>query len=88
MSVYGNFWAMSEGYGLTTASVIYSITDPRGAAQTISLVWQEYDRCPSFPLLHRFLRNWGMTVNGRVDSIVVAHAQLERQRASAEFCVN
>ena len=42
-----------QGYGLTTAHIFYRRPDHPWLLQ--SYVWQEYDLCPKFPELQRFL---------------------------------
>ena len=50
------------GYGLTTQSY----------------VWQDYDLCPAFPVLNKFLNFWLETLEGPLHSVTVAHARLIR----------
>jgi len=70
------FRRMVEGYGLTTANIIYRLPDYPSIVQ--SYVWQEYDICPQFPELHRFLDFWTRSLEGKLHSIIVAHASLIR----------
>jgi len=76
MSVSGKLRALNNGRGLTTAHVLYYLSEGNGAVRRTGLVWKEFDSSPDFPLLRRFVRNWEITVNGRVDTIVVDHPQL------------
>ena len=43
-----------EGYGLATANILYRRPDHRWLLQTY--VWQDYDLCPDFPVLNKFLK--------------------------------
>ena len=42
-----DFRRQLEGYGLTTANILYRRPDHRWLLQTY--IWQEYDLCPEFP---------------------------------------
>ena len=48
-----DFRRQLQGYGLTTAHIFYRRPDHPWLLQ--SYVWQEYDLCPKFPELQRFL---------------------------------
>jgi uncharacterized protein Usg len=63
-----------EGYGLTTAHILYRMPDYKEILQTY--VWQDYDLCPSFPVLNKFLNFWLETIEGPLHSVTVAHAKL------------
>ena len=41
-------------------------------------VWQDYDLCPKFPVLNRFLAFWLETLEGPLHSVTVAHSRLIR----------
>ena len=76
-----------EGYGLTTAHILYRMPDHRSFLQTF--VWQEYDLFPKFPVLNRFLAFWLEKLDGPLHSVTVAHARLikpaEIRALSGEF---
>ncbi|KMO22457.1 usg protein [Methylobacterium indicum] len=63
-----------EGYGLTTAHILYRIPDHPGVLQTF--VWQEYDVAPRFPVLTGFLEFWKRELDGPLHSVRVAHSRL------------
>ena len=63
-----------EGYGLTTAHILYRIPDHPGVLQTY--VWQDYDLAPCFPVLTGFLDFWKRELDGPLHSVRVAHSQL------------
>jgi uncharacterized protein Usg len=42
-----SFRLQMEGYGLTTANILYSLPDHPAIIQTY--IWQEYDLHPEFP---------------------------------------
>jgi uncharacterized protein Usg len=71
-----DFRRQLEGYGLTTAQILYRLPDHPSLLQTY--VWQDYDLCPRFPVLNRFLAFWLETLEGPVHSVTVAHARLIR----------
>ncbi len=63
-----------EGYGLTTAQIIYRVPDHLRLLQ--EFVWQDYDLFPRFPELNRFLAFWEEKLDGPLHSVTVAHALL------------
>jgi uncharacterized protein Usg len=63
-----------EGYGLTTASILYRMPDFPTMLQTF--VWQKYDVAPEFPKLQRFLEFWQRELDGPLYSVTVAHKRL------------
>jgi uncharacterized protein Usg len=71
-----NFRKQLEGYGLTTAHILYRRPDHPWLLQTY--VWQEYDLCPAFPELQGFLRFWRKSIEGILHSVTVAHSGLIR----------
>ena len=62
------------GFGLTTAHILYRRPDHPWLLQ--SYVWQEYDLCPKFPELQRFLDFWREKLDGALHSVTVAHSKL------------
>ncbi len=62
------------GYGLTTAHIFYRRPDHPWLLQTF--IWQEYDLCPNFPELQRFLDFWREQIEGPLHSVMVAHSRL------------
>jgi uncharacterized protein Usg len=71
-----DFRRQLEGYGLTTAQILYRLPDHPSLLQTY--VWQDYDLCPKFPALNRFLAFWLETLDGPLHSVTVAHSRLIR----------
>jgi len=69
-----HFQRQLAGYGLTTAHIFYRRPDHPWLLQ--SYVWQEYDLCPKFPELQRFLAFWGKSLDGMLHSVTVAHSKL------------
>jgi uncharacterized protein Usg len=67
---------MINGYGLTTANILYRLPDYPAIVQ--SYVWQEYDLHPEFPELRKFLDFWSTSLDGKLHSVTVAHAGLIR----------
>lgn len=67
-----------EGYGLTTANILYRLPDHRSLLQTY--VWQAYDLAPMFPELRRFLDFWTKQLDGPLHSVTVAHRRLISER--------
>jgi uncharacterized protein Usg len=69
-----DFRRQLEGYGLTTAHILYRMPDHPSVLQTY--VWQDYDLCPRFPVLNKFLNFWLEKLEGPLHSVIVAHARL------------
>ena len=69
-----DFRRQLEGYGLTTANILYRRPDHQWLLQTY--VWQDYDLCPAFPELNKFLNFWLEKLEGPLHSVTVAHARL------------
>lgn len=63
-----------DGYGLTTARILYGLPDHPRVLQTF--VWQDYDLAPRFPELRRFLEFWQRELEGPLHSVRVAHSHL------------
>ena len=74
LAVNRDFEKRLIGYGLTTAEIHYRIPDHPRILQLF--VWQEYDLCPEFPELQRFLQFWHSKLDGRLYSITVCHRGL------------
>jgi uncharacterized protein Usg len=85
-----DFKRQLQGYGLTTAHILYRMPDHPVVLQTY--IWQEYDLCPRFPLLNRFLAFWLEKLEGPLHSVTVAHARLikpaEIRALDGEFRLN
>src|SRR5947209_16352633 len=71
-----DFRRQLEGYGLTTAQILYRLPDHPSLLQTY--VWQDYDLWPKFPVLNRFLEFWLEKLEGPLFSVTVAHSRLIR----------
>lgn len=88
--VSADFRRQLEGYGLTTAHILYRMPDHPGILQ--SFLWQHYDLCPHFPELKRFLDFWARELEGPLHSVRVVHARLigpaELRRVDSEFRLN
>jgi uncharacterized protein Usg len=88
--VSADFARQIEGYGLTTADILYRLPDHPSILQ--EFVWQEYDRAPLFPELNRFLKFWQREIEGRLFRITVAHkgliAPAELIAVSGEYRLN
>lgn len=63
-----------NGYGLTTAHILYRLPDFQSVLQTF--IWQNYDLAPAFPEMRRFLDFWEKNIEGRLHSVRYAHRQL------------
>src|SRR5262249_5139693 len=71
-----DFRRQLEGYGLTTAQIFYRLPDHPSLLQTY--VVTDYDLCPRFPLLTRFLAFGREPPEGPLIWVTVAHARLIR----------
>jgi uncharacterized protein Usg len=60
---------MLQGFRLTTANILYHLPDHPSLLQTY--LWQEYDKCPDFPALHKFLNFWERELDGKLHSVTV-----------------
>ena len=69
-----DFLRQLDGYGLTTANILYRLPDHPRLLQTF--VWQQYDVAPDFPVLINFLDFWREKLDGRLHSVTVAHSHL------------
>ena len=76
-----------NGYGLTTAHILYRIPDFESVLQTY--VWQDYDLAPDFPEMHKSLDFWQAKLDGPLHSVRYSHQQLigpnEWRRVEGEF---
>jgi uncharacterized protein Usg len=72
--VSDDFRRQLEGYGLTTAHILYRLPDYKDILQTY--VWQDYDLSPEFPVLKRFLSFWKREIEGPLHSVTIAHHRL------------
>jgi uncharacterized protein Usg len=69
-----DFQKQLNGYGLTTAHILYRRPDHHWLLQ--SFIWQNYDLFPDFPELSRFLEFWQDSLEGPLHSVTVAHSRL------------
>jgi uncharacterized protein Usg len=88
--VSADFRRQLEGYGLTTASILYHMPDHPGILQ--NYIWQQHDLHPHFPELRKFLDFWSRELEGLLHSVTVAHARLikptEFKAIGTEFRLN
>lgn len=75
-TVSSDFARQIEGYGLTTAEILYRCPDRRWLLQ--SYIWQDYDLFPDFPCLQKFLAFWQEKLEGPLFAVTVAHSRLIR----------
>ncbi|MBN8521526.1 MAG: Usg family protein [Alphaproteobacteria bacterium] len=64
-----DFIIQLKDYRLTTAEILYHLPDYPAFLQ--SFIWQDYDRAPSFPNLHKFLNFWEREIEGKLHSVKV-----------------
>jgi uncharacterized protein Usg len=69
-----DFIRQLDGYGLTTARILYRLPDHPQFLQTY--IWQDYDLAPKFPVLLDFLEFWKRELDGPLHSVRVAHSHL------------
>ncbi|PSC04366.1 hypothetical protein SLNSH_14140 [Alsobacter soli] len=85
-----DFLKQLQGYGLTTAHILYAMPDHPSLLQ--SYIWQDYDVAPKFPVLNKFLTFWRTQLEGPLHSVRVAHAKLikpaELRLARGEFLLH
>ncbi len=68
------FERMLQGYGVTTAEVLYRMPDHPALLQTFS--WQFDDIAPDYPRLKRFLDYWEREIEAMIQSVRVMHRGL------------
>ncbi|MGQ3674628.1 usg protein [Xanthobacter sp. TB0139] len=73
-TVSRDFARQWEGFVLATAEILYHLPDHPSLLQ--SYLWQDYDKCPEFPELNKFLSFWTREIEGRLHSVRVAHCGL------------
>jgi len=85
-----DFRRQLEGFGLTTANILYRMPDHPGILQ--NYIWQQHDLHPEFPELKKFLGFWTRELDGLLYSVTVAHARLikpaEFRAVEGEFRLN
>lgn len=90
MSKHSEMELMMQGYGLTTARILYHMPDHPHLLQTY--VWQDYDMAPKFPVLLRFVEFWRSKLEGPLHSIAYTHRKLiapnEWRNVSGELLLN
>ena len=64
----------TDQYRLTTAEIVYHMPDHPSMLQ--SYIWQEYDLCPKFPELRKFLDFWTRDLDGPLHSVYVASKRI------------
>jgi uncharacterized protein Usg len=69
-----DFRLQLQGFGLTTANILYRLPDHPAILQTY--IWQDYDLQPTFPQLRKFLDFWTRSLEGMLHSVTVAHSGL------------
>src|SRR5258708_11208011 len=69
-----DFRRQLEGFGLTTASILYRMPDHPDILQ--NFIWQQHDLHPHFPELKKFLDFWTRELDGLLHSVTVAHSRL------------
>ncbi|MBZ9788865.1 usg protein [Rhizobium sp. 3T7] len=79
-----------QGYGLTTAQIIYRMPDHQAILQTY--IWQDYDLAPDFPEMRGFLKFWQEKLDGPLHSVRYIHRKLisatEWRALRGEFILN
>ena len=78
-----NLWRQLNDFRLTTAEIIYRLPDHPALLQ--SYIWQELDRAPDFPVLHKFLAFWERNLEGKLHQVRVARCEIIKP---AEFRLN
>jgi uncharacterized protein Usg len=63
-----------QGWGLTTAEIMYYMPDHRSILQTF--IWQDFDQAPRFPKLRKFLTFWSQNLDGPLAMVMVGHNKM------------
>ncbi len=81
---------MLNGYGLTTAELIYHMPDYSHVLN--SYVWQDYDLAPDHPKLFKFIEFWQDTLDGALHSVRFSHRKMlasgEWRNVTGEFTLH
>ena len=87
MKASPQFRKQLEGYGLTTAEILYRLPDHPSLLQ--SYIWQDYDLAPDFPQMTKFLDFWRTNLDGDLHSVRFSHKRLigpnEWRKVDGEF---
>ncbi|MFZ2100955.1 MAG: aspartate-semialdehyde dehydrogenase [Oricola sp.] len=90
MQTKSTFELQLEGYGLTTAHILYRMPDHLDILQ--SFIWQDYDLAPEFPQMYGFLDYWKENLDGPLHSVRYTHQKLIRpgefRRVDGEFVLH
>ena len=85
-----DFELQLNGYGLTTAHILYRIPDFESVLQTY--IWQDYDLAPDFPQMRKFLDFWKEKLDGPLHSVRYTHKRLigpnEWRQVTGEYRVH
>ncbi len=73
-----DFRKQMQGFGLTTANILYRMPDHPGLLQTF--IWQTNDLYPAYPELRKFLDFWRRELEGVLHSVTVSHCGLIKPR--------
>ena len=73
-SASGDFHQPGRLGPVPSPQILYRLPDHPSLLQTY--VWQDYDLCPRFPVLNRFLAFWLEKLEGPLYSVTVAHSRL------------
>lgn len=74
-----DFHKRLDGYGMTTAHILYRVPDHLWLLQTF--VWQHDDLFPEFPELCVFLKFWKEKLDGPLHSVQISHSKLLKAQA-------
>ena len=75
-----DFRRQLEGFGLTTAKILYRMPDHPGILQ--NYIWQQHDLHPHFPELKKFLDFWTRELDGLLHSVTIATRASSSRRSS------
>jgi uncharacterized protein Usg len=85
--VSADFRRQINGFGLTTADILYRLPDHPSILQ--QYIWQDYDKAPVFPELNKFLAFWQTKLDGLLYKVTVCHNALigpaELRAVGSEF---
>ena len=81
-----DFRRQLEGFGLTTANILYRMPDHPDILQ--NFIWQQHDLHPHFPELKKFLDFWTRELDGLLHSVTVATRASSSRRNSRRSARN
>ncbi len=72
----GGLITHAKGYGIASLDVLYRLPDSKQLVE--EFIYQDYDHCPEFPRMQRFLLHWKRSLDGPLVTVTVWHELLDK----------